>query len=268
MTSGPAAGRAGPPGRAPEPAGHEAGAAEVTTWIPYVGIPERADHTSETGPIHRIPGRTDDLPAEPEPERSFPTLMEQMGGVSGIIASSVPVVVFVVANLLSDLRPALISALIAAGLVAAWRVARRQALQPAVSGFFGVGLCAFIAYRTGEARGFYLPGLLYSAALGLAFGVSALVRWPLAGVIWHAVNGRGHAWRQNRRMLRAYTWATLLWTVVFAARVVVQGWLYNADEETWLGITRLAMGYPLLGLAILGTIIAVRRAQRGEPAPG
>jgi hypothetical protein len=93
-----------------------------------------------------------------------------------------------------------------------------------------------------------------------------VVRWPLAGVVWHAVNGDGQSWRADPRLLRAYTFATALWTLVFASRVVVQGWLYNADEATWLGIARLAMGYPLVGLALLGTIWAVRRARR-DPAP-
>jgi hypothetical protein len=160
------------------------------------------------------------------------------------------------------LQPALIAALATAAAVAVWRLVRKQALMPAVSGFFAVGIGAFIAYRTGEARGFYLPGLLYSAVLGLAFLVSVLVRWPLAGVIWHGINGHGHGWRKDPRLLRAYTWASVLWTVVFAARLVVQGWLYNADEETWLGVARLAMGYPLFGVAIVGTVLAVRRAHR------
>jgi len=190
-----------------------------------------------------------------------------MGGVQGLVASTIPVAVFVVANVAFGLQVALISALVAGVAVAVWRVARKQALQPAVSGLFGVGIAAFIAYRTGEARGFYLPGLLFSAACGLAFLVSMLVRWPLAGVVWHAVNGHSHSWRDDRRLLRAYTFATALWTLVFASRVVVQGWLYKADEETWLGIARLAMGYPLVGLALLGTIWAVRRAGRGpQPA--
>jgi Protein of unknown function (DUF3159) len=136
-----------------------------------------------------------------------------------------------------------------------------------VSGLFAVGVAAFIAYRTGEARAFYLPGLLFSAALGLAFLVSVLVRWPLAGVIWHGINGDGQSWRRDRRLLRAYTLASLLWTLVFVARVVVQGLLYNADEETWLGVARLAMGYPLVGVALLGTFWAVRRARRApEPS--
>jgi hypothetical protein len=204
-------------------------------------------------------------PVEPEPDRpqrSTPTVMEQMGGVAGIVASSLPLAVFIVVNVLTSLQPALIAALGTAVAVAVWRLARKQALMPAVSGFFAVGVGAFIAYRTGEARGFYLPGLLYSAVLGLAFLVSVLVRWPLAGLIWHGINGHGHGWRKDPRMLRAYTWASVLWTVVFAARLVVQGWLYNADEETWLGVARLAMGYPLFGVAILGTVLAVRRAQR------
>ena len=94
----------------------------------------------------------------------------------------------------------------------------------------------------------------------------ALVRWPLAGVIWHGVNGDGQGWRRDPRLMRAYTWATLLWALVFVARVVVQGLLYRYEEETWLGIARLVMGYPLVGVALLGTIWAVRRARR-SPLP-
>ena len=200
------------------------------------------------------------------PPREFPTLLEQMGGVQGIVASTIPVGVFVVVNVVFALQAALIAALASGVAIAAWRIARKQAVQPAVSGLFAVGVAAFLAYRTGEARAFYLPGLLFSAALGLAFLVSVLVRWPLAGVVWHGINGDGQTWRQDPRMLRAYTLASLLWTLVFAARVVVQGLLYNADEETWLGIARLVMGYPLVGVALLGTFWAVRRARRA-PLP-
>lgn len=200
------------------------------------------------------------------PERTTPTLLDQMGGVSGIIASSIPVAVFVVVNIVTALQPALIAALVAGVAIAVWRIARKQPLQPAVSGLIGVGVAAFIAYRTGEARGFYLPGLIYSGVLALAFLVSVLVRWPLAGVVWHGINGDGQSWRKDPRLLRAYTFASLLWTLVFVARLVVQGLLYQADEATWLGVARLAMGYPLVGVALLGTIWAVSRARRA-PRP-
>jgi hypothetical protein len=145
-------------------------------------------------------------------------MLEQMGGVQGVVASTIPVVVFVVVNVVFALQAALIAALASGVAVAVWRIVRRQQLQPAVSGLFAVGVAAFLAYRTGEARAFYLPGLLFSGALGLAFLVSVLVRWPLAGVVWHGINGDGQSWRQDPRMLRAYTLASILWTVVFAAR--------------------------------------------------
>ena len=221
------------------------------------------------GPPQFDPARSEAQPGAgaPEAPRGMPTMLEQMGGISGIVASSIPVAVFVLANLLFELQPALIAAVAAGVLVAGWRIARRQRLQPAVSGLLGVGVAAFIAYRTGEARGFYLPGLIYSAVFAVAFLVSVIIRWPLAGVIWHGINGHGHGWRSNPRLLRAYTLASLLWTMVFVARLVVQGLLYSAEEETWLGIARLAMGYPLVGVALVGTVWAVRRAGRDPLTP-
>jgi len=210
-------------------------------------------------------------PAGPESEpaeKPPPTMLEQMGGVTGLVSSTVPVAVFVVVNAALSLQPALISALAVAAGIAVWRFSQRKVLQPAISGLLGVGLCAFIAYRAGEAKGFFLPGIWYSAILGGAFLVSVLIRWPLAGVIWHAINGAGQSWRGDRRLLRAYSVATLLWVLVFAARLVVQAWLYNIDETTWLAVARLAMGYPLLAVALLGTVLAVRWARRIEhPEP-
>ena len=219
---------------------------------------ERLPHVRPIGGEPSRRGSTDEVGA--------PTLLQQMGGISGIVASTIPVVVFVVANLLLELRPAVVAAVASGVVVSVWRIVRKQPLQPAISGLFGVGVAAFLAYRSGEARAFYLPGLIYSAVCGLVFLGSAVVRWPLAGVIWHGINGEGQGWRRDRRLLRAYTWATLLWALVFVARVVVQGLLYRDEQETLLGIARLAMGYPLVGVALLGTVWAVRRA-RQAPLP-
>ena len=107
-------------------------------------------------------------------------MLQQMGGISGIVASTIPVVVFVVANLLLELRPAVIAALVSGVAIAGWRIVRRQPLQPAISGLFGVGIAAFLAYRSGEARAFYLPGLIYSAACGLRSSSRSPSggRWP------------------------------------------------------------------------------------------
>ena len=54
----------------------------------------------------------------------------------------------------------------------------------------------------------------------------------------------------------------MAWVVVFAAKYVVQQWLYNADETGWLAFARIAMGYPLTALALIVTVWAVRRASK------
>lgn len=198
-------------------------------------------------------------------------MLEQMGGVSGLVASVIPIVVFVVANAIAGLNSALIAALSSAGLIAVWRLVRRERLQPAISGAIGVGISAFIAYRIGEAKGFFLYGIWASLIYAGVFAASLVARWPLIGVIWHGLRGDGHAWRTDKRVLRGYDLATLAWTIVFAARFVVQRWLYDSDRTDALGIARLVMGVPLTALALLVSIWAARRASRSpvlqDPRP-
>ncbi|SFE06097.1 Protein of unknown function [Actinopolyspora alba] len=188
------------------------------------------------------------------------TLLQQMGGVSGLAYSAVPIVVFVVANSLVGMIPAIWIAIASSLVLALVRIVRREPLQPAVSGVLGVAVCSFIAYRTGDAKGFFLLGIWTSLIYGGVFLVSMLVRWPLIGVAWSVLNGHGFRWRQQRKALTGYDLATLAWTIVFVAKFVVQQWLYAADETGWLAVARIAMGYPLTALALLVTVWAIRRA--------
>lgn len=221
-----------------------------------------ARRTRATGPGHAEP--EDAAPETGQATERPPqeSILRQLGGVPGMMYSTVPVVVFVTVVSLTSLIPALIASIGAAVAIAVWRLVRGEPLQPAVSGLFGVGVAAFIAYLTGQAKDFFLLGIWYSAVLATAFLVSVLVRWPLAGVIWHGINGDGQGWRSDRDLLRAYSLATLLWAVVFGAKFVVQDWLYDSDQTGWLAFARIAMGYPLTGLALLGTFWAVQRARR------
>jgi hypothetical protein len=92
-------------------------------------------------------------------------LLDQMGGFSGLIYSSLPVLVFVPVSSLFGLTAAIIAALSVAALIMVWRLARRESAQPAVSGFIGVGVCALIAYLMGESD---LPAAVVPGALPLA----------------------------------------------------------------------------------------------------
>ncbi len=197
------------------------------------------------------------------PARS-PTLLEQLGGVGGLVSSMVPVVVFVAMNPLAGLQPAIWASLGVAVAVGAWRLARRESVGPAVSGILGVAVCAFIAYRTGEARGFYLYGIWYSLVTGLVFLVSVAVRRPLVGVLWSVLTGSGFGWRTDRRARFGFDVATLVCAVFLLARFGVQRWLYQ-EHDGWLGVARLAMGLPLTAVAALVAIWAIRRAAQSTP---
>lgn len=192
------------------------------------------------------------------------TLLEQMGGLSGLVSSTLPVLVLVPVNSQWGLGPALISALAVAVLILVWRVVRKENLQPAISGFLAVALCAAIAWIMGDAKGYFAYGIWYSLVAGIASIISIFVRWPLVGAVWRGINGDDHRWRTNRRAVRAFNIATFAWAVVFFARFAVQQWLYAGDKTDALGYTRIAMGWPLTLVAVAVTVWAVKAANHAE----
>lgn len=196
------------------------------------------------------------------PER----LLAQVGGVSGIIYSSLPVVTFVVVSGMSGLLPAIGSALGVAALVLLWQLIRRESTRPALSGFLGVAVCALIAYLVGQSKGYFLLGIWTSLLWAAVFAVSVLIRRPLVGYAWGWVGGRDRGWRDVPRAVYAFDIASLCWTLVFAARFVVQRHLYDADQTGWLGVARIGMGWPLTVLAALVTYMAIKAARRAISA--
>lgn len=195
-----------------------------------------------------------------------PTILEQLGGISGLVYSTLPVLVFVPVNSVFGLTAAIWAALAVAAVILVWRLVVRGTVQPAISGFVGVGICAFIAHRTGDAKGYFLFGIYTSLVYAAVFVVSILARWPLVGVLWGFLNGHGNSWRRSRSALRAYDIATLAWAVVFGARYLVQSQLYDSDRTGWLAVARIGMGWPLTALVLVVTVWAVRRADRAVEA--
>ncbi|MGN9803572.1 DUF3159 domain-containing protein [Micromonospora sp. L32] len=209
----------------------------------------------------------------PGDDGQLPSLAEQMadqlGGWRGLVESSIPVLVFVLANIVGDLRPAVIASVGVAVLIAVARLAQRRPVRHAVNGLVGIGIGAFIAWRTGDERDFYLPGILYGIAYGVALLISAAIRQPLVGWIWSVLVAKGRSeWRDDPRLVRTFTQLTVLWGVVWLAKVGVQAGLYLAHQDTALGVARLALGYPPYALLLLITVWTVRRVTRqGAPQP-
>ncbi|MGD1254002.1 DUF3159 domain-containing protein [Mycobacterium seoulense] len=208
------------------------------------------------------PDRTNTTRVTPE------RLLGQVGGVSGVIYSSLPVVIFVIASSVSGLFVAIASALAVAALVLLWRLIRRESPQPAFSGFFGVAICALVAYIVGESKGYFLMGIWMSLLWAVVVAVSVVIRRPLVGYVWGWASGRGRGWRDVPRAVYAFDIASICWVLVFAARFVVQGLLYDANRTGWLAVARIAMGWPLTVAAALVTYAAIKSVQRAMPAAG
>ena len=216
----------------------------------------------------------EDVPPEPRAELRETyrkQMLDSIGGWTGTVITAVPPVVFVIVNALAGLRPAIVAAVGSALALTLYRLARRQSVQQALTGLFAVVLAAVIAARTGQARGYFLLGIWSSFGYAAAFGVSAIVRRPIVGLVWEFLDptpgGADRPWYRRPALLRAYDLATLAATVVFLARGVVQLTLYQAKHTGWLAVARISMGYPLYIAAVAFGFWIVTRARRRLAAP-
>lgn len=200
--------------------------------------------------------------------RQRPSALEQAGGTRGLVYSALPVVAFVVANSLRGLKVATIAAAALALAIAVERLMRKESIQPALGGLFGVAIAAGISWYTGSAKDYFLIGIWASLGGAVLFLVSVLARWPLAGLIWNSATGKGTAWREDKRSRLYYDVATLALAAIFGARFVVQQWLYENDEVGTLGFAKIAMGYPLLGVGLLVVAWAARSSDKRLRALG
>jgi hypothetical protein len=230
-------------------------------------------------------------------------VLEQLGGVRGMIDSTLPTVAFIVANAVDGLWTGIWAALGAALLIFVLRLVRRESVQQAMSGLFAVGIAVAIAAFSGQARNFFAFGIVRNAAIALVLLGSIPLRRPLVGVIAeflapshlgamssHRMGGglaranavlhhrdapaRGEPdpepdlpWREDRRLMRAYGWLTVLWGVTFLLRVLVQGALYQANDVSLLGTTSIVLGLPLTGVDIVVTLWVIARLHRHRCPP-
>ncbi|MFE2375836.1 DUF3159 domain-containing protein [Streptomyces sp. NPDC059398] len=215
--------------------------------------------------------RTEQRTEQAEPQR--PSALDQMGGVRGVVYSTLPVLAFVVANNLGGLKVSIVAALSVAVAIGVERLVRKESVLPAIGGMFGVVIAVGIVWLTGSAKDYFLIGIWASLAGAVLCVLSVLVRWPLAGVVWNVTARKGSAWRTDRHSRISYDIATLVLAVVFGVRFAVQQYFYETDQVGSLGFAKIAMGFPLLALAFLVVAWAVRRSNKrlaaiGSPSVG
>ena len=228
-------------------------------------------------------------------------VLEQLGGWRGMLDATLPTLAFIVANGLGGLRTGIWAALATALVVFLLRLVRRETLQQAVSGLIGVAIAVAIARASGEARDFFVIGILRSAVIAVVLFLSVAVRRPLVGVAAEflapshlgalattSLPGFGRRrddraaafrparaaaepvpaqhWREDARLVRAYGWLTALWGATFALRAVVQYVFYRADDVALLGTMSIVLGLPVTAVALAITLWVVSRLHRHRQA--
>lgn len=194
-------------------------------------------------------------------------LLKALGGWRGTLEAAVPIVVFLGAwGLTSQLRTSVVAAVAATAVFVVVRLLQRQTLTHVLSGVFGVVVSALVAVRTGDAGDFFLPGILYNAGLAVVFSLSMLSGWPVVGLLFGAVTGDLSGWRARPAVRRLFQRLTAVLLANYVIRVVVQLPLYLAGSVVVLGATKVALGWPLLGLSVLviGGMLAAGRTPLTE----
>ena len=195
------------------------------------------------------------------------SVMAAFGGKRGLAEVGLPSVLFVIVYAATKrLDASLVAALATAAVLTAVRLAKKDTLQHALGGLGGVLVCAAVAKFTGQAKDFYLPGLLLNIGEAVIFSASALLRWPIVGVLLGPVTGEMTAWRDYPARLRAFTLATWLLAAMFLVRVIIEVPLYLGNATTALGVAKVVLGWPLYA-AVAYTCWQIIRKAPLPPAP-
>ncbi|GAB3968185.1 DUF3159 domain-containing protein [Streptomyces sparsus] len=188
--------------------------------------------------------------------------LEAFGGVRGMVETTVPGLVFVLSYTINrDIHISAIAALGLSALMALARLARRDTVKHAFSGVFGVAIGAVFAMMSGEAKNFYLPGMLYTLGLAVAYLGSSAAGYPLLGLILGPVFRENLSWRtRNPGRKRAYTKASYAWGLILLTKSAITFPIYFWGDVTQLGWLRVALGIPPFLLAVYLTWIFLAKA--------
>ena len=190
-------------------------------------------------------------------------VLAAFGGKKGLIDSGIPSVIFlVVLNVTDRLNTALFASIAISAILTIIRLARRDTIQHALSGFIGVLICAWFANRTGNASDVYLPKLLTNLGYGTVYLIANLAGWPVMGLVLGPILGENLLWRNHPERKRAYIMASWLWVAMFFTRIAVQYPIYRSGNVNLLGSVNLAMGYPLFIATAYGSWMILKNAPK------
>ncbi len=202
-------------------------------------------------------------------ERRPPNPLELLSDRRAVIDTGLGPVAFVITNAIFGLHPAAWVAVGLAVLVALERLVRRKPVTNAIGGVLGTGLAVFIALRSGHAEGYFVPRMLYAAALAVVLAGSAAIRRPLLGYLIAVLYRMPSDWMRHPGARRATQELTFAWSGLFAFRAIVYAVLIAAGSVGALAAASVVMGWPAFGLLLFLSyrLLPRRLTQLGAPLP-
>ncbi|MFC9316758.1 DUF3159 domain-containing protein [Streptomyces nigra] len=192
-------------------------------------------------------------------------LFEAFGGMRGMIETVLPGLLFVtIYTINKNLHMSALAALAVSVVLVVVRLATRDTVKHAFSGVFGVAFGVVFAMMTGNAKDFYLPGMIYTLGLALAYIITTLCGVPLIGLILGPVFKENLSWRtRNPGRKKAYSKASYAWGLILLAKCAILFPLYWWADTTQLGWVLVALKIPPFLLAVWLTWVFLAKA----PAP-
>ncbi len=166
-----------------------------------------------------------------------------------------PPLVFLVINSFFGLNPAVILSLGLAALLGSIRLLRNQTWYYALGGLLAVAAASGLAILTRSAAGYFIPSLISSTFLLLLAVSSLLAGKPLAAWASHLTRGWPVEWFWRQDIKPAYREVTIVWSVFFALRLIIQIILFRAGDAARLGWTSTLLGWPVTVVVLVFSYI-------------
>ncbi len=196
-------------------------------------------------------------------------LAKALGGKRGMLEAAVPTLVFTLSFLSTRNLPLAVGISVATALVLlVARAVTRSTVQFVMNSLVGIGIGAFFAWRSARGGGdaneqalaYFLPGIIYNGGYAALMVLSNLAGWPVVGFMVGSVEGDPTAWHNDPQVVRLCRNLTWMLAAPCIIRLLVQlpVWLAgrSAHDPTGmiaaLGVSKVAMGWPLQILALAG----------------
>lgn len=190
-----------------------------------------------------------------------------------------PPLVYAIVNGLFGLTAAVLSAGSLSLLFVLFRTTKKQNLWYALGGLIGILVAGGLALLANRASNYFLPGIVTNALVLVLAVFSLIVDRPMAAYASHLTRGWTLSWFWLKSIKPAYREVTVLWTLYFLMRTVIQVTLYLQSDISTLAFTNFLMGTPvMIVVLVLSYLYGIWRLRmlkgpgideydQGKPAP-